>query len=237
MIQFKQATKRYGPTLALDNITITLPENEIIGLFGPNGAGKSTLLKAAAGLVRLSSGNVTVAGKAPRQMRAHLAYLPEQNTLPFAWTIKRAAEFYRAFFADWDEDRYQKQLVMLNLREDMKFGHISKGQLAKARLLLTLARQAHCLLLDEPFSGIDIIARGEITRALVYDYSEGQQTMIISTHEIDEIENLVEHVVFIDSGRAAVFGDADELRCQEGKSIVTIMKEAFRHGSEQVEHV
>jgi len=73
------------------------------------------------------------------------------------------------------------------------------------------------MLLDEPFSGIDIVAREEITRALVYDYSEGQQTIIISTHEIDEIENLVEHVVFIDSGRAAVFGDADELRRQEGK--------------------
>ncbi len=78
MIRLEQATKRYGSTLALNNITITLPEGKIIGLFGPNGAGKSTLLKAAAGLVRLSSGNVTVAGQAPRQMRAHLAYLPEQ---------------------------------------------------------------------------------------------------------------------------------------------------------------
>ncbi|NLG86014.1 MAG: ABC transporter ATP-binding protein [Firmicutes bacterium] len=231
MIRFEQASKRFGSTLALNNITIALPEGKIIGLFGPNGAGKSTFLKAAAGLVRLSSGEVTVNDKPPRQMRAHLAYLPEQNTLPPTWTIKRAAEFYRAFFADWDEERYHNQMDFLNLREDMKLAQISRGQLAKAQLLLTLARRARYILLDEPFSGIDIMAREEITKALIRDYSEGQQTIVISTHEIDEIENLVEYVVFIDSGQVAVFGDADELRRQEHKSIVAIMKEAFGHAN------
>ena len=230
MIKFEGACKRFGRTLALNDINLSLPEGKIIGLFGPNGAGKSTLLKSAAGLVRLSSGQVTVDEKNPQLMRAHLAYLPEQNTLPANWTIKRSAEFYRAFFADWNNIRYEKQLEFLNLKENMRFARISRGQRAKAKLVLTLARRARYLLLDEPFSGIDILAREEISKALVRDYSEGQQTIVVATHEIDEIENLVEHIVFMDKGRITVLGDADELRHQEGKSIVAIMKEAFRHG-------
>ena len=230
MIIFEKASKSFGRTLALNNVNLALPEGKIIGLFGPNGAGKSTLLKAAAGLVRLNSGQVTVDGKIPLQRRSKLAYLPEQNTLPPNWTIKRAAEFYRAFFDDWDNERYEKQLEFLNLKDGMRFTRASRGQWAKARLVLTLARQARYILLDEPFSGIDILAREEISKALVRDYSEGQQTIVIATHEIDEIENLVEHIVFMDNGRITVLGDADELRRQEGKSIVSIMKEAFRHG-------
>ena len=230
MIIFEKAGKSFGRTPALNNVNLSLPEGKIIGLFGPNGAGKSTLLKAAAGLVRLSSGRVTVDGKAPRQRRTRLAYLPEQNTLPSNWTIKRAAEFYRAFFADWDNKRYEKQMEFLNLKDDLRFARISRGQRAKAKLVLTLARQARYILLDEPFSGIDILAREEISKALVRDYSEGQQTIVVATHEIDEIENLVEHIIFLDNGRITVLGDADELRRQEGKSIVAIMKEAFRDG-------
>lgn len=198
-------------------------------MFGPYGAGKSTLLKSATGLIRLSSGRVTVDGKTPQQRRARLAYLPEQNTLPLNWTIRRAAEFYRAFFADWDNERYERQLDFLNLTDDMRFTRISKGQRAKARLVLALARRARYILLDEPFSGVDILAREEISKALVRDYSEGRQTIVVATHEIDESENLVEHIVFMDNGRVTVWGDADELRHQEGKSIVAIMKEAFRH--------
>ncbi|HHU75793.1 MAG TPA: ATP-binding cassette domain-containing protein [Firmicutes bacterium] len=92
MIIFEKASKSFGHILALNNVSLSLPKGKIIGLFGPNGAGKSTLLKSAAGLVRLSSGQVTVDGKIPQQGRARLAYLPEQNTLPTNWTIKRAAE-------------------------------------------------------------------------------------------------------------------------------------------------
>jgi ABC-2 type transport system ATP-binding protein len=230
VIIFEKASKSFGSTLALNKVNLSLPEGKIIGLFGPNGAGKSTLLKSAVGLVRLSSGQVTVDGKIPPQRRTRLAYLPEQNTLPANWSIKRAAEFYRAFFADWNNIRYEKQLEFLNLKDDMRFARISRGQRAKARLVLTLARQAPYILLDEPFSGIDILAREEISKALVRDYSEGQQTIVVATHEIDEIENLVEHIVFMDNGRITVLGDADELRHQQGKSIVAIMKEAFRHG-------
>ena len=118
----------------------------------------------------------------------------------------------------------------LNLENDMQFARASRGQRTKARLVLTLARQARYILLDEPFSGIDILAREEISKALIRDYSEGQQTIVVATHEIDEIENLVEHIIFLDNGRITVLGDAEELRHQRGKSIVAIMKEAFRDG-------
>lgn len=229
MIKLEQVSKRYWQTRALDNITAEFPRGRIVGLFGPNGAGKSTTLRLMAGLLLPTNGQVLVEGKSPRAARELIAFLPEENHLDKGWTVKRAAEFVRAFYPDWDEERYQQQLHFLNLAEDMKIGQVSKGQQAKIRLLLTIARRAPYLLMDEPFSGIDILTREEIVSALIRDYGDSEQSIIISTHEVGEIENLVDHVVFIDRGQFKLAGDADELRQQRGMSVVDIMKEEFRH--------
>jgi len=231
LIEFKNVSKRFGQVVALDSISIDFPQGSIIGLFGPNGAGKSTIMKLIAGINYPDQGEVRVDGELPRAKRQSIAYLPEIDHLYPWWTLKQAADFISTFYPDWDEPRYKDLIPFLNLEEQMIMGKISKGQRAKCKLLLVLARKASYLLLDEPFSGIDLLTREEIADALLRGYLEGEQAIIISTHEIDEIENLVDKVAFIDQGRIQLQGDAEQLRMERNKSLVEIMKEVFRHGN------
>ncbi|MEN6463082.1 MAG: ABC transporter ATP-binding protein [Syntrophomonas sp.] len=228
MIEFKEVSKRFGSTLALDQININFSQGKIIGLFGPNGAGKSTSMKMIAGLNQPDRGIVIVDGCQPRQKRQEIAYLPEIDHLYPWWTVKQASDFIRSFYADWDQEKYRDLIDFLRLDENMKIGKISKGQRAKTKLLLTVSRRAPYLLMDEPLSGIDILTREEIIDTLIRDYREGEQTIIICTHEINDVEGLVDEVVFIDQGRIRLTGSAEQLRQEKQMSLVDIMKEAFR---------
>jgi ABC-2 type transport system ATP-binding protein len=229
MISLYQVSKSYGRVKAVDNLTMNVDNGTIIGLFGPNGAGKSTVIRMIAGLSRADQGEVLVDDKAPRLQKERIAYLPESNYLYHWWTLRDAVAFIRNFYNDWDEERYQYQLHFLNLEEGMQLDKISKGQLAKCKLLLATSRRAPYLLLDEPLSGIDLMTREEIINTLIRNYCQGEKTIIISTHEIDEVERLVDQVYFIDRGQIRISGNTEELRIQKGMSLVEIMKEAFKN--------
>ncbi len=230
MIEFKQVKKYFGTVRASDNFQAELPSGRVIGLFGPNGAGKSTALKMIAGLNRPNRGQVLVDGLDPRKTRDRVAYLPEIDHL-YPWmTVGKAANFIGTFYSDWDQEKYLGLLSYLCLDENMKIGKISKGQRAKVKLLLTLSRRSSYLLLDEPLSGIDLLTREEIINSVIRDYREGEQTIIISTHEIGEIEGLVDEVIFIQEGKIVLTGNAEDLREERNMSLVEIMKEAMRSG-------
>ncbi len=231
MIEFQNVSKRFGTVQALDHIDLTIDEGKIVGLFGPNGAGKSTMMKIMAGVNRADTGTVSIGGQTPRQAKEFVSYLPEIDHFYPWWTLKEAAYFLRAFYGDWDQEKYGHLLEFLKLQEDMKLGKISKGQRAKCKILLAVSRNAHYLLMDEPFSGIDILTREEIARTLIQDFADHQQTMIISTHEIGEIEAMVDQVIFLDQGQICLEGEAEELRNEWGLSMVGIMKEVFRHAN------
>ena len=229
MIEFNQVSKYFGRVRALDNFQVHLTPGRVIGLFGPNGAGKSTTLKMIAGLNRPDRGQVLVDGLNPRKTRDRVAYLPEIDHL-YPWmTVEKAAGFMGTFYSDWDQEKYQGLLSYLCLDENMKIGKISKGQRAKVKLLLTLSRRSSYLLLDEPLSGIDLLTREEIINSVIHDYREGEQTIIISTHEIGEIEGFVDEVIFIQEGKIVLAGNADDLREERNMSLVEIMKEAMRN--------
>ena len=229
MIEFKNISKSFGSTVALDDVSLVFPRGKIIGLFGPNGAGKSTSIKLIMGLNRPDRGEVRVDGENPQNKKQDLAYLPEIDHL-YPWmNIAQAADFTRTFYADWDETKYRELIKFLNLQEDMKISKISKGQRAKTKLLLTVSRRAPYLLMDEPLSGIDILTREEIINTLIRDYREGEQTIIISTHEIAEVESLVDEVIFLDKGKVKLNGNAEDLRVERNMSLVELMKEAFRN--------
>ncbi len=229
MIEFKNISKSFGSTVALDDVSLVFPRGKIIGLFGPNGAGKSTSIKLIMGLNRPDRGEVRVDGENPQNKKQDLAYLPEIDHL-YPWmNIAQAADFTRTFYADWDETKYRELIKFLNLQEDMKISKISKGQRAKTKLLLTVSRRAPYLLMDEPLSGIDILTREEIINTLIRDYREGEQTIIISTHEIAEVESLVDEVIFLDRGKVKLSGNAEDLRVARNMSLVELMKEAFRN--------
>lgn len=229
MIEFKNVSKSFGSTVALNDVSIVFPRGKIIGLFGPNGAGKSTSIKLIVGLNRPDRGEVRVDGENPQDKKQDVAYLPEIDHL-YPWmNIAQAADFTRTFYADWDEAKYRELIKFLNLQEDMKISKISKGQRAKTKLLLTVSRRAPYLLMDEPLSGIDILTREEIINTLIRDYREGEQTIIISTHEIAEVESLVDEVIFLDRGKVKLSGNAEDLRVARNMSLVELMKEAFRN--------
>lgn len=229
MIEFKNVSKSFGTTVALDNVSIAFPKGKITGLFGPNGAGKSTSMKLIMGLNRSDQGEVLVDGQNPQNTKQNVAYLPEIDHL-YPWmNIAQAADFIRAFYPDWDDMKYRELIKYLNLKEDMKIARISKGQRAKTKLLLTVSRRAPYLLMDEPLSGIDILTREEIINTLIKDYREGEQTIIISTHEIAEVESLVDEVIFLDHGKVRLRGNAEDLRVEKNMSLVELMKEAFRN--------
>mgnify|MGYP000875684208 CR=1 FL=1 len=231
MIEFKDVSKRFAHTVALDNFDVTFAKGKITGLFGPNGSGKSTSMKMIAGLNRPDKGEVTLGGLQPQESKISIAYLPEIDYF-YPWmTIKQAAGFLQAFYADWDEAKYKDLLGFLRLEEGMKIAKISKGQRAKAKLLLTVSRRAPYLLMDEPLSGIDVLTREEIINTLIRDYREGEQTIIFSTHEIAEIESLVDDVVFIEAGQVKLAGSAEDLRINKGMSLLEIMKEEFRNAN------
>jgi ABC-2 type transport system ATP-binding protein len=229
MIEFKNVSKSFGTVKALDQINLIIPQGKIVGLFGPNGAGKSTSLKLIAGLNHPDSGSVMLDGEIPRLKRHKIAYLPEIDYLYSWWTIKDAAAFTRAFYTDWEDSKYNEMLHFLNLNEEMRISKISKGQRAKTKLLLNVCRRAPYLIMDEPLSGIDILTREEIINTLIRDYREDEQTIIIATHEINDVESLVDEVIFIDQGQIKLTGNAEDLRVEKGMSLVEIMKEAFRN--------
>lgn len=229
MIEFDHVSKRFGSVQALDQVNLQFGPGKVIGLFGPNGAGKSTTMKMIAGLNHPDKGRILVDGLNPRQSRNKVAFLPEIDYLYGWWTLKQAAGFIRSFYSDWDQESYLQLLGSLNLQEDMKIGKISKGQRAKCKLLLTVSRHAPYLLLDEPLSGIDLLTREMIIDTLSRNIRSSEQTIIISTHEIDDVENLVDEVFFIDQGRIIVSGATEDLKIARGMSLVEIMKEAFRN--------
>ncbi|SNS11915.1 ABC-2 type transport system ATP-binding protein [Anaerovirgula multivorans] len=230
MIELKGVTKTFGSTIALDNVSINIPEGKIIGILGPNGSGKSTLLKMLVGLNKPNHGNIFINGQQIGvQTKSFISYLPEIDYL-YPWmTIQQAADFVKSFYEDWDENKYKELVEFLELQPSMVIKKVSKGMRAKAKLLLSFSRNAKLILLDEPLSGIDILTRDKIIETIIRDYRAGDQSILITTHEVREVEGILDEVIFIRRGQIALEGNVEELRYQRQASLVEIMKEVYTH--------
>lgn len=233
MIQFKNVTKKYGKIRALDDITAEIGKGKITGLLGPNGSGKTTMIKLITDLNKPSSGEVLVdQGPITQEVKKHIAYLPEIDHF-YPWMkIKDAKNFIKTFYEDWDEKLYQELLGFLELDEGMMIKKISKGQRAKSKLLLAFSRKADIILLDEPLSGIDIFTREKIIETMIKDYREGEQSIVITTHEIKEIEHVIDDAIFLKQGKIVLQGEVETLRAEKNLSLVDLMKEVYGNGKE-----
>lgn len=233
MITFKDVTKRFGKTVALDGVNLEIQKGKITGLLGPNGSGKSTMIKLVSDLNKPTSGEVFVDGsEISQETKKRISYLPEIDHF-YPWMkIRDAKNFVKTFYEDWDEDRYLELLDFLELEDGMLIRKISKGQRAKTKLLLSFSRKAEIILLDEPLSGIDIFTREKIIETMIKDYREGEQTIVITTHEIKEIEHVIDETVFLKKGAVALTGNVEALREQHGQSLVDIMKEVYGNGKD-----
>lgn len=228
MIELKDVTKTFGNTIALDHLSTTIPEGKIVGILGPNGSGKSTLLKILVGLNKPNHGSVLIDGRKPsKETKRYISYLPEIDYL-YPWmTIQQAADFVKSFYDDWDDSKYKELLEFLGLEPSMKIKKVSKGMRAKAKLLLSFSRNAKLILLDEPLSGIDLLTRDKIVETILRDYRGGDQSILITTHEVREVEGILDDVIFIRHGQIALEGNVEELRAQYKASLIEIMKEVY----------
>lgn len=224
----RELRKSYGSAQALDGVSLQVGSGRILGLLGPNGSGKTTLIKIACGLLQPSGGQVEICGRAPGvETKKLVSYLPDRMSLPMWMNAQQLLNFYADFYADFDEQRAGELLTRLDVRPEARLKQMSKGTQEKVQLVLAMSRRAKLYLLDEPIGGVDPAARDFIIDTIMANYAP-DAAVVISTHLISDVERILDDVVFIDRGRVAVAGEADELRSRSGKSINDLFREVFR---------
>ncbi|OUM97731.1 MAG: hypothetical protein BAA04_12020 [Firmicutes bacterium ZCTH02-B6] len=227
-VVFDRVTKRFGRLRALDELSVTIREGSIVGLLGPNGSGKSTMLKLIAGLYRPDSGTVTIDGMEPSiKTKAMVAYLPEIDHL-YGWmSVRQILDYVSAFYKDWDPARCQALVKFMGLNPEATVSRLSKGMRARLKIVVAMSRNAPLIILDEPLSGIDPPSRLRVLQAIVSEFREDSQTVVMSTHDVADSENLFSDVLFLKAGKVALMGEAERLREERGKSIRDLFEEVY----------
>ncbi|WP_270506416.1 ABC transporter ATP-binding protein [Paraclostridium sordellii] len=229
MIEVKNATKKYKKVKALDNISFEIHEGKITCLLGINGVGKSTVLKAICGLIQLDSGEILIDGeKISHKIYDKVAFVPDVDNYFVQFTIKQSFEFMKEFYKNWDDKKAYEMLDLFNLNDNSKISNLSKGNIARVKIILGFAQNAKYTILDEPFSGIDIFKREDFLKVMT-KYITDEQSIIITTHEISEIEMIADDVILIDDGRVSLVFNAEKTREEEGKSIIDKMSEVYKN--------
>ncbi|MCH1967032.1 ABC transporter ATP-binding protein [Paraclostridium sordellii] len=227
MIEVKNATKKYKKVKALDDISFEIHEGKITCLLGINGVGKSTVLKAICGLIKLDSGEIFIDGeKIDNKIYDKVAFVPDVDNYFVQFTIKEIFEFMKTFYKNWDDKKAYEMLNLFNLTDDRKILNLSKGNIARVKIILGFSQNAKYTILDEPFSGIDIFKREDFLKVMT-KYITDEQSIIITTHEISEIEMIADDVILIDNGKLSLVFNAEKTREDEGKSILDKMREVY----------
>ena len=228
VLRCSSLSKHYGSTLALNQVDLCLESGKIIGLLGPNGSGKTTLIKLINGLLTPSSGSIEVCGYKPGvQSKAQVAYLPDSIYLNSWMRVQQIVDYFADFYADFDKTRAYEMLERLGINPKMKLKSLSKGNKEKVCLILVMARQAKLYVLDEPIAGVDPAARDYILRTIINNYNPNA-TVIISTHLISDIEQILDEVLFLKNGSIVLQNTVDEIRTEHGKSVDELFREVFK---------
>lgn len=204
IIETHNLTRRYGRQTVVRDLSLNVPEGSIFALLGPNGAGKTTTIKMLMNIIEPSSGMARVLGTpstrlSPREMR-QIGYVSENQEQPEWMTVRQFLDFCRGLYPEWDQNFAEQLMRQLDLPGDKKLKHLSRGMKMKAVLLSSLAYRPNLLILDEPFSGLDPLARDEFISGVLNVADEGNWTIVISSHDINEVEKLVDWVGFMDRG-------------------------------------
>ncbi|NNM45965.1 ATP-binding cassette domain-containing protein [Knoellia koreensis] len=215
VIEFNAVSKRYGGITALDNVSLALGEHRITGLLGRNGAGKSTFMSIATARSFASEGRVRVFGENPYENSGVLdrvCFIGENQTYPQAHKVRHVLDGARIAFPLWDENLARELVDAFGLLTGQLVRKLSRGQRSAVGVIVGLASRAPLTFFDEPYLGLDAVARQLFYDRLVADYGEHPRTIVLSTHLIDEVADLIEHVVVLDHGRVMIDSDADSLR-------------------------
>lgn len=228
ILQCRDLSKKFSGRPALNGINMDIPRGRIIGLLGPNGSGKTTFMKLANGLLVPSGGSILIDGHKPGpETKQVVSYLPDKDYLPDWMKVKDLVKMFTEFYKDFDHLRAKDMLQRLSINEDQRLKSLSKGTKEKVQLILAMSRQAQLYLLDEPIGGVDPAARDYILNTIISNYNENG-TVIISTHLIADVEQVLDDVIFIRDGSIAACTSVDEIREKEGESVDEYFREVFR---------
>ena len=221
-------TKKYGPLIALNNIDLSIEGGRIIGLLGPNGSGKTTLIKLINGLLTPTSGSLTVCGGAPGvETKKVVAYLPDSNYLNSWMTVGQLVDMFCDFYEDFRRDTAIEMLTRLGITTGVRLKTLSKGNKEKVLLILVMSRSAKLYVLDEPIAGVDPATRDYIISTIIGNYNP-EASVIISTHLISDIEQVLDEVIFINNGNIVLHKSVDAIREESGKSADELFREVFK---------
>lgn len=228
ILECQRLTKKYGDFFALSDLTLSLERGQIIGLLGPNGSGKTTLIKLANGLLVPTDGHIMINGLAPGpETKKIVSYLPDRSFLNERMRISEILTFYSDFYANFSMERALKMLDVLEIDRRARLESLSKGTKEKAQLALVMSRDADLYILDEPIGGVDPAARDYILQTILTNYNENA-TVLISTHLISDIENVLDRVIFLRNGQLALNASVDEIRTEYKKSVDALFREVFK---------
>ena len=229
VLECNHLTKCYKSSqTALNNVTIHLPSGRIIGLLGPNGSGKTTLLKLAAGLLFPTKGEILICGQEPGPAtKALVSYLPDRTYFDTFRKVKDLVEFFETFYADFKKEKAYHLLSDLGIQPSNRLKTMSKGTKEKMELILTMSREASLYLLDEPIGGVDPAARDYILSTIIGNYNP-EASILISTHLIQDVEQVLDDVIFIKNGELVLYDSVEHIKETEGKSIDELFREVFR---------
>ncbi|MGE7545372.1 MULTISPECIES: ABC transporter ATP-binding protein [Sporosarcina] len=229
MIELQTVSKRYGFKHALNGVTLALPKGKIIGLVGENGSGKTTVLKLMAGLLSPNAGVVALDGKTiTRRVAAKIAYMPDTDLFYPYFTVGQLFEFYDSQFEDFQLKKAKEIADFLKVSLDVKISTLSKGNRGRVKIAVTLGREVDYYLLDEPFSGLDPMVREDISKGLIRFTDTERQTVLMSTHEIKEVEPLLDELIVLKEGRILAHKEIDEIRDVYGMDATSWLVSLFR---------
>ena len=220
VITISDLTRRFGAKTALDSVSLSMPRGAVYGLVGANGAGKTTLIRHILGLLRAESGSVRVFGLDPVAdpvgVLSRIGYLSEENDLPGWMRIEELIRYSRAFYPAWDEAYAEELRRTFALDPSAKIKSLSKGQKARVGLLIALAYRPELLVLDEPSSGLDPIVRRDILGAVIRTIADEGRTVLFSSHLLEEVEQVADHVTMIRQGRIVLSAPLNEIKESHG---------------------
>ena len=233
MLESKELTKKFGAKTAVDHVSVTMEPGHIYAMLGPNGSGKTTWMKMAAGLIKPTGGEVLFAGKPVGiESRREVAYMSTEPYFYNWMSVGDAGKYYADFFEDFSMERFLSLLHGMELNEKDRIRNLSSGMVAKMKIALTLARDAKVYMLDEPFNGIDLLARDEI-RSAILEAAVPEKVLLLSSHLVEEMEAVADRAVFIKNGKLVEVRDLEEMRENDGVSMADRYRTIFGHGEVQ----
>ena len=228
LLECKDLTKKYGKMTAINHVNLAIESGHIIGLLGPNGSGKTTLIKMMNGLLSPTSGTIYMhENPIGVESKRHISYLPDHSYLNMNERVRDIIRFFSDFYEDFDSKRAYHMLEKLQINPADRLKTMSKGTKEKVQLILVMSRKAKLYVLDEPIAGVDPAARDYILNVILSNY-EPEASILISTHLIADIENILDEVIFIQNGQIRLTSSVEDIREKDGKSIDTLFREVFK---------